>query len=194
MSKWTFVLVLLLGLQGQPGASFEVGIWPGEGRPVIGAAASRVSLREFASGTSRTVFTLDVQPGQRMAFDDTKYVTSKPGRLRALRSATVSGRLLGNTTSLSRDDYYSGRFRLGSVSLAAGSDIEYLQDRAEGTCFVRVNGDAIDADPCPTLDSTSFGIEAAPIVEWWVHIVAAAGPAGWAQVTDSTVKVIDREF
>ena len=153
-----------------------------------------MSLREFASGTSRTVFTLDVQPGQRMAFDDTKYVTSKPGRLRALRSATVSGRLLGHTSRLSRDDYYSGRFRLGSVSLAPGSDIEYLQDRAEGACFVRVNEDAIDADPCPTLDATSFGLEAAPIVEWWVHIVAAAGPAGWAQVTDSTVKVIDREF
>jgi hypothetical protein len=192
--RFGILFAWLFTLQASSASVFEVELWPGEGRPVFVAVGSQLSIRELPSDSSSITSTLAVSPGQKLAFDETRYITTTPGRFRVLEPTSVTGRLLGDLRRLSRADYYSGKFDRGSVSVVAGSDIEYLQYRAEGTCFVRVVGQAIDADPCPTQEATKFRLDAQPIVEWWIRVVSDSAGAGWLHVSETTVKVSNREF
>jgi hypothetical protein len=45
------------------------------------------------------------------------------------------------------------------VGVRASESIEYLQYRAEGTCFVRIADAVIDASPCPTEKKGEFRLE-----------------------------------
>jgi len=184
---------VIFSLQSAPGATFEVELWPGEGRPVFEAVAQQLRLREFPSESSKVVETVRVRPRQRLAFDDTRYRTMKPGRFFVLASTGITGRKLGDVSRLSRSDYYSGKFGPASVAVMAGESIEYLQYRAEGTCFVRIAGSVIDADPCPTRNEGEFRLEAKPTIEWWIHIIVDGKARGWLIVTDATARVVDRE-
>ena len=71
--------------------------------------------------------------------------------------------------------------------------LEYLQYRAEGSCFIRMEGGVIDADDCPANNKSLFKIEAEPTVESWIHVVLR-GSSGWLLVNDSGMKEVDREF
>ena len=186
------VLAFVLALQVRSISVFETDLWPGEGRPVFAAAASDLPLREAPSRSARVTATAAISLGQRVTFDETRYVTIVPGRLTVLAPAVVTGRLLGTTSRVSTKDYYSGRFASGNVAVSVGKDIEYLQYRAEGTCFVRVDKEVIDADPCPAQDSQHFQAGAKPVVEWWIHLTGAR--VGWIEVTETTLKQVDREF
>ncbi len=132
--------------------------------------------------------------GQQVAFDDTRYRTIEPGRLEALAPVNIAGRVLGTTRLLSRDAYYKGRFPERTVAVKRGDVIEYLQDRAEGTCFVRVADQVIDADPCPAQDGRTFRALNQPKTEWWIRLVVAGRPAGWVMVGEATVKESGRSF
>ena len=56
---------------------------------------------------------------------------------------------------------------------------EYLQYRAEGTCFIRIERRVIDAD-CPAYMKSMFKVEIEPKTELWIHVVFPGGPAGLA--------------
>ena len=187
------LITLAFSLQSAPEATFEVDLSPGEGRPVFEAVAQQLRLRELPSDSSKPVETMRVQRKQRLTFDDTRYRTMKPGRFLVLASTSLTGRTLGDVRRLSRSDYYSGKFGPASVTVKAGDSIEYLQYRAEGTCFVRSAGSVIDADPCPTEKDAAFRLEARPVVEWWIHLVVDGKARGWLLVTDATARVADRE-
>jgi len=187
------LVTAILALQHSPSAAFEVDLWPGEGIPVFEAVAQRLPLHELPSMSSKVVETLIVRPKQRLAFDDTRYRTMKAGRFTVLASTIVAGWSLGDVTQLSRLDYYSGKFGAAREELMVGDTIEYLQYRAEGTCFVRIAGSVIDADPCPTQNEAQFRLDAKPATEWWIHIVVNGKPRGWVLVTDATARVVDRE-
>lgn len=173
---------------------FEVELWPGEGRPVIESVTSALELREQPSSTSRPALTLPVAAGERLTFDETRFRTMRPGRLRVVAAATVTGRSLGSIQALSRADYYSARYPNAIVRLNAGDTIDYLQYRAEGTCFVRIAGVVIDAEACPWEDREAFRRVSEPILEWWVRLVRNGRPVGWLLLNDSTAKVVDRKF
>ena len=187
------LLAVIFSLQSAPGATFEVDLWPGEGRPVFEAVAQQLRLHELPSESSKVLETIRVRPRQRLTFDDTRYRTMKPGRFFVLASTRITGRRLGDVSRLARSDYYSGKFGPASVAVMAGETIEYLQYRAEGTCFVRIADSVIDADPCPTQKEGEFRLEAKPTMEWWIHIIADGKPGGWVLVTDATARVVDRE-
>ncbi len=172
---------------------FEVDLWPGEGRPVFVASAARLQLREAPSESARVVVTWTGQPGQVLAFGDTRFRTTSVGRFIVLSPTTLTGRLMGNTKQLSRADYYSARFGPARLNLAAGDVVDYLQYRAEGTCFVRVADAAIDADPCPNQQPKVYRLETEPKTEWWIHVVHEEA-RGWLLVTDTNVRVQRREF
>ena len=110
-----------------------------------------------------------------------------------MASTRITGRKLGEVSRLVRSDYYSGKFGPASVAVLAGESIEYLQYRAEGTCFVRIAGSVIDADPCPTQKEGEFRLEAQPSVEWWIHIIVDGKVRGWLLVTEAAAKVVDRK-
>ena len=187
------MIVVILLLQSERGAVFEVDLWPGEGIPVFEAVAPQLQLHEVPSAASRVVETLAVKPKQQLTFDGTRYRTMKAGRFRVLARTTVTGRVLGDIGRLSRRDYYSGKFGPAMVDVVPGDAIEYLQYRAEGTCFIRIAGSVIDADLCPTHTKAVFALEAEPVTEWWIQITRSGKPVGWLLITGSTARVIDRK-
>jgi hypothetical protein len=135
-----------------------------------------------------------MRKGERVEFGQTVYRTMRPGRLRALAQAQIRGRRLGAIAQLSREDYYSGKFPTVVLAVSTGEVVEYLQYRAEGTCFVRVRGDVIDADPCPAQGAESFVVEAKPEVEWWIQMLVSRRPKGWLLVDGTNVKEVGRTF
>ena len=187
-------IVLLLAFLQRPVALFEIDLWPGEGRPVFEAVSRNLELRELPSASSKVIGTVSASPRQRLSFDNTRYRTIQAGHIRVLASTRVTGRMLGVVNGLSREDYYKGKFAPAIVEVQPGANVEYLQYRAEGTCFVRIAGNVIDADPCPSNDKSMFRVETEPKTELWIHIVLSGDSAGWLLVTDSTVKIVNREF
>jgi hypothetical protein len=132
--------------------------------------------------------------GQQLPFDDTRFRTTQVGEIRVLSLTRVTGRNLGTIVRLSREEYYKGKFSPALVELQPGSTVEYLQYRAEGTCFVRIAGSVIDAESCPTNDKSKYRVETEPKTEWWIHIVLSDGSKGWVLVAESTVKLVNRQF
>jgi hypothetical protein len=80
------------------------------------------------------------------------------------------------------------------VAVAAGDAIEYLQYRAEGSRFVRINGEAVEAGECPAQDKRSFKLEAMPTIEWWIRTILDDQYVGWLLVDDRVVKLVRRRF
>jgi len=72
--------------------------------------------------------------------------------------------------------------------------IEYLQDRAEGTCFIRVDDQVVDADPCLADDDRTFRLATKPRTEWWIRVVVDRVPVGWVMVDGKAVKQSGRTF
>lgn len=173
---------------------FEIDLWPGEGRPVVEAVATRLSLRALPYSTAAVVHDLVVAPGQRLSFDSTRFQTLEPGKLRVLTPTRVQGRMLGAITHLTSDAYYAGGRPRADVEVDAARPLEYLQYRAEGTCFVRVAGQVVDASPCPVEEQGTFTLEREPETRWWIRLVGADGRAGWLLVSDSVARVVDRTF
>jgi hypothetical protein len=188
------LIALAISRQPAPEATFEVDLWPGEGVPIFEAAAPQLRLYEQPSTSSSLKDTAKVRRGQRLSFDETRFRTTKPGQFLVLTSTTVVGRTVGAVGRVSRPDYYSGKFGSARVAVKAGDRIEYLQYRAEGTCFVRSGGSVIEADPCPTGKPAEFRLEAKPVTEWWIQVIQDGKPRGWLLITDATAKVVARTF
>jgi hypothetical protein len=177
---------------------FEAGLWPGEGRPRLVAGTTTLSPRTEPRKDAPAGTVLHVKKGQAVEFGETVYRTTVPGRLKVLKDSQVTGRRLGAILRLSRDDYYSDRYETVSLPVRPGEVIDYLQDRAEGTCFVRVRGEVVDADPCPhaLVDPVDrfAELEAEPKTEWWVQVVLEGQPKGWLIVDGKNVREDGRTF
>jgi hypothetical protein len=183
-------LFLFLALQGPV---FVAELWPGEGIPVVVAGRETLPLRGTPRSSDPITRQYPVRRGDTLAFDLVRFATLKPGRLVALAPAQIVGRDLDTLTYLSRADYYGDRFSRGHWAVPLGAEVEYLQYRAEGTCFVRFAGRVIDAAHCPVADTT-FRPLGEPEVELWIRLVADQGPVGWLQVIEPQARVIGRRF
>lgn len=188
------VLAVTVLAQGAAGAVFEIELWPGEGRPRFVAGGAAIQPRVDASIRAAAMRPVSVTPGQPIEFGKTVHRTTKAGRLRASVAATITGRRLGRVVHLSRDEYYSGTYSAVTVPVAADEMFEYLQYRAEGTCFVRIRGDVIDAHPCPLEARMAFVLEAEPETEWWVEYLASGQARGWLLVDGKDVRETARRF
>lgn len=193
MRLLTFLTTLVLVAQTPPSV-FEIELWPGEGRPQFQAVATALAIRETPSMSATITRRLAVTKGQQIRFDETRFLTIESGEFEVLSATTLTGRSLGNTRFLSREAYYRGPFPFAEVPLKDGERIEYLQYRAEGTCFVRVGADVIDATPCPTQDERTFRVLGEPKTEWWIRIVVGGVPTGWVMVEQATIQVSGRSF
>lgn len=187
------IAVLLFGVEAQE-STFVVGLWPGEGRPQFTAKGSELVLRENPTAGSRVTRRLKTRRGVPIAFDEVQYHTVRSGRFVAQRNAVLTGRVLGQIAYLSREAYYHGHYPTREVAVAAGAAIEYLQYRAEGTCFVRFWDQVIDADPCPTHEDRSFRLTIKPETVLWIRVLVAQRPAGWLRVDQAAVEAHGRTF
>ena len=88
----------------------------------------------------------------------------------------------------------SARIPQQAVACKPGDVIEYLQYRAEGTCFVRVGDQVVDAHPCPAQDDAKFRVATKPKTEWWIRVVVERVPVGWALVDGRGIKQNGRTF
>jgi hypothetical protein len=152
----------------------------------VGARSDELQLRASPSTASKIIATVGVSPGQRLSYDDQRYRTIQAGRIEVLSPSRVEGRLIGRVTRLSRADYYSDKFSDVKIEVKPGTRVEYLQYRAEGSCFVRIDGHVINASGCPTIDTSAFKLEAEPIT--------VGNSSGWLLITPANVKEVRREF
>ncbi len=155
-----------------------------EGRPVFEATAKVLRLREAPSSSSRITHNVKVSLKERLTFDSSRYRTIRSARITANVLTLVRGRMLGAINHLSTDDYYRGKFPEVELEIKPGMSFEYLQYRAEGTCFLRVSGKVIDSF-CPAESS-----RLKPKTEWWIHLPFSRGISGWLLVDESTVKEV----
>ena len=186
---WTVGAVLL---QTQA-ATFVSGLWPGEGRPSFSARGTALALRATPDGTAAVASRLAVARGAAVAFDETRVRTVRPGRIVPLVAGTLRGSDFGSVVFLSSDEYYADH-PVQDVRFEPGVAIEYLQDRAEGSCLVRLAGRVIEAESCPSFDEGRFRLESRPTTEWWIRVVSGGHPAGWLRVDSATVRLGRREF
>jgi hypothetical protein len=174
--------------------AFAVDLWPGEGIPVIELQRSSLPVRAQPDPAAEVVDTLRGRSGQRVAFDSTRYQTIATGAIEVLQPFQLTGRDLGDVKRLTLDRYYQSGVTEISIPLATPGTIEYLQYRAEGTCFVRVEQRVIDAEPCPGFGRESVKVVREPVTRWWVLTRGSKGAIGWLLVSDSTARAVRREF
>lgn len=170
---------------------FEIELSPGEGVPMVEAVPGTIPLRRIPSVTAPVFDTIAAARVRRLEFDSTRYQTIEPAPVTARTAATIRGRLLGDIRYLSRTQYYSRAFRQTVVPLQAGDRFEFLQYRAEGSCFLRVVGNVIEADPCPTHDTTHFTARTEPATRWWIRVHTPSA-SGWLLLADSTARIARR--
>ena len=185
-------VVLAVALQQGAPATFECDIWPGEGRPRLRATGPldihATPARESASSR------LSVSTSTDLTFDRVVTRTTTAVPVTVLQPTSMSGTRFGPVARVMRDDYYGNRASRGHVNVTAENRIEYLQYRAEGECFVRVDGVVWAVEDCPTRFKDTYAVQGEPVVEFWARIVQQAGPAGWVLVDGQQVKVIGRAF
>ena len=97
--------------------------------------------------------------------------------------------MIGPARRVSAKEYTSNKFSEVKIEVKPGMDIEYLQYRAEATCFVRIGRDVVDAAPCPNIDESAFKLETEPKTELWIH-VSLSNSGGWLLVTGTTAKEV----
>ena len=187
------VTILALAASAPP-VQFASELWPGEGIPVLVAGARQLSLRREPLANAPANKPLTVRVGSRVQFDQTRYQTLRSGLIIAESATTLSGRNLGALAYLSKEQYYSERFPSQRYELQAGAKIEFLQYRAEGSCFIRLGADVIDVNECPDVNDSRFRSLRKVEVAWWVRVTVGAKPRGWALVDGRTLRAARREF
>ena len=180
--------------RSEDAVAFAVDLWPGEGIPVIEMQRESLPVRAQPDPSADIVDTLRGRVGQRVAFDSTRYQTIATGSIEVLQPFQLTGRDLGDVRRLTIDRYYHSAVSEVTIPLGAPATIEYLQYRAEGTCFVRVDRRVIDAQPCPGFGRESVKVVREPLTRWWILTRGSKGAIGWLQVSDSTARAVRREF
>ncbi len=184
------LIAIVLGSQvAEP--VFDSELPPGEGLPVFAVAGDSLILRSAPSGTAAVRHSVHVTAGLRFESVASRYRTVRSGLYVSTEAALLAGRGFDTTRFLTRVAYYSHRPEY-NVPIAAGDTIEFLQHRAEGACFVRLNGAVSEAARCPDFRGPGYRKLRDPLVEWWVEIVAPRGERGWVRVGSDGVKVVDR--
>ena len=172
---------------------FEIDLWPGEGTPMLESATEVLTLHRRPSPASPVTHELNVGLDHRLTYDSTVHQTMVPGRLRVLAPFNIRGRVLGNVSRLSRATYYATQHQRTMVPVDSTSRLEFLQLRAEGSCFVRLNGRVIDATDCPAMNRIEFALEQEPVNRLWARVVEGRR-VGWVLVSDSTVRIAGRQY
>jgi len=188
-----YLLLVSVTLLQSAASIFETDMPPYEGTHEFEAATKELRLHELPSTTSRTINTVKVSLGQRLPYDDTVYRTIQSGRIRVLAPSHVEGRMIGPVRRLLSKAYYDyNAFRTVKIEVKPGMIIEYLQYRAEGTCFLRIGNNVVEAAQCPNEDNSIFKLETEPKTELWIH-VSIGKSSGWLLVTDATAKLVPQQ-
>lgn len=181
---------------------FESEFWPEEGRPVFITTTTHLKLFARPSLDAPMANEIEVAKNSEIKFNAFRYRTIRPGEVIAKADGVLKGRNLGKMKYLSRETYYESYSEYLEFPYAKGTSFEYLQYRAEGSCFIRWAGNVIDLDLCPWLDfiygkgldKKALVLTREPIAESWLQVINSNGkPIGWL-LADGVTKVVDRTF
>lgn len=188
-------IVTILGIAASAlTIQFTSELWPGEGIPVLIAGARQLPLRREPNAGSPANKPLAVRVGSRIHFDQSRYQTLRSSWIVVESAATLSGRNLGALRYLSKEQYYADNFPNRSFILQAGTKIEFLQHRAEGSCIVRIDAEVIEVNECPNATDARFRWLGKAEVLWWVRVTNGGKPRGWALVDGRVLSESRREF
>jgi hypothetical protein len=189
MLKWT-ITIFFLFFTYLPLYAFDSELWPGEGKPSFFSKTNIVILYKEPTTKSPIKNELKTEKGQKIHYDMTRYRTIEAGSIEVKRSVTLFGRKFGTISYLSRSEYSSGNIPYKDYAFLEGTSFEYLQYRAEGSCFIRWHNEVYDIDYCPWLDvkNTQFTVESEPVNEWWVRVTKGHTDLGWLLIDKSTVR------
>jgi len=111
-------------------------------------------------------------------------------------NCSIEGRNLGKINYLSQQGYWDSCSDGHTIPLERGDEIEYLQYRAEGTCFIRRSGYVFDIDHCPWLaENDQLVLTIEPVAESWIQVVDdQREPIGWLHVQDRVAYEGSRKF
>ena len=160
--------------------TFEIGITPGEGRPKYEVLQNIIEIRKDPSSLSPLIDRVDVEKHTEFEFEDIRFRTTNPSKTKLKANTTLAARSFGCIKYLSRDNYYSGGENI-ELEISANQEIEYLQYRAEGACFIRVGGSVFEANTCPVT-----GVEE-PKTELWIK-TTIHGVKGWVLIDNISAK------
>jgi len=197
--KVAWILIVALTLILQDGPLFVVGIWPGEGKPIFRAKGIHLTIRETPAQQSDVIrLVLNPAPGTVIEYDETQYQTISPGKLVALVADSIYGRKMGDIRVLTREEYYGSRNPHSYLSFAVGDTIDYLQYRAEGWSFIRVDSNIWEAELYLGKDkfqviNEKFQIISEAETEWWIRVIEGGSVQGWLLVAD-TLMSVNRTF
>jgi len=189
MLKW-IITIFFLCFSYLPVYAFDSGLWPGEGKPTFFSKTNTLFLYKEPTTKSPIMKEFMTGKGEKIDFDMTRYRNIRPGTIKIKKSVTLTGRNLGPISYLSRSEYYSGTVPYKDYSFQEGTSFEYLQHRAEGSCFIRWRNEVYDIDYCPWFDekNTDFALESQPVNEWWIRVTKGHSPLGWLLIDKSTVE------
>ncbi len=174
----------------QSSGIFEISILQGEGPHVFHARTKQLPLRDGPYVASPIAVSVKTSPGQQLVYDQELSRTTRVGHFKVLAVAQIEGRLFGRLTQVSRRDYYYGSVGRVNSTVVPGTTIQYLQYRAEGSCFVRIDGNVIEVSPCPEIDAAKFKLESEPLTEEWIHVKIGSAN-GWVLVSGEGAKLVD---
>lgn len=188
------MLAAACGTDGhRPDATFTIELPPGEGIPVLEAVGDSIVLHAGPSSGTPMTGALTGSRGRILPYDSARYVTLEPGAVVATDATEIVGYNHGATGMLTRAKYYEPGVAADTFPIAAGDTVEFLQHRAEGTCFIRRRGEVIDARECPAIGDTSWTVLSQPATELWFRL-AGEPPRGWVKIGEASVRIARRTF
>jgi hypothetical protein len=180
---------MMILLHSHAALGFETDIWPGEGVPSFVTKKSEIEFHLTPDKSSRIVKQIKVGLDRPIAASSHRIKTTKSFKINFKTHKAVDATCYGKTEFLTSADYYDKAVSK-RISLTPQTTAEYLQYRAEGTHFVRVNGEVC------VLSEADFGKKIAEAtIEWWIKVVynARKKESGWLLVGES-VKESKRSF
>jgi len=179
-------------LAAASGGVFTYEGWPGEGRPRpvwIGAEADLTLWAEPRPGSAVTA-RIPLPKGTALRFDASRVVTRSAGRGRVRSAMEVRWRDLGVLDTLPAERYAAGTSL--TLPLETGKLFEILAYRAEGLCFLRLDGIVYEGG-CPQNARERFEVLSEPQTTWWLHAEMPEGK-GWFEAEQEGVEFQAREF
>ncbi len=182
-----FSVSFAIALSASPGLAFESALFPGEGPIGIRASGDEMVLRKAPMAYADIADTTRIARDEIIRWSHARFRTVVPGLFLVSEDCSIDGSRYGRVFYLSRTDYYRGSGKWETFRFSKRDTIEYLQYRAEGSAFLRMDGIVIEAE-LGAPESTALREIRSPQLELWIEVEDKDGnPLGWFRLKDDYV-------
>lgn len=182
-----FSVPFAIAMLASPGSAFESALFPGEGPIRIRASGDEMVLRKAPMAHAGIADTIRLVKGEIINWSNARFRTVVPGLLIVSEDCSIDGSRYGPVFYLSRTDYYRFSGKWETFRFSKRDTIEYLQYRAEGSAFLRMDGIVISAELLSPKSAALREIRS-PQLELWIEVEDRDGkPVGWFRLKDDFV-------